>query len=210
MFGIVNMSSTMSALYRQFAKPQGLLGWLAGWIMATRSSNRDRNRWTVELLELAPTDRVLEIGHGPGWSIALAANKVPQGKIVGIDYSAVMHAQACARNSASIRDGRVDLRLGGLELLPTLDETFDKVFAVNVFGFLPDWPSALDSIKRVMKPHGLFAVTYMPRHANATPQDADKFAGTLAKAMTDAGFQAIRVARLDRKPMPAVCVLGRA
>ena len=53
----------------QFGNPHGPLGRLAGRIMATRGSNIERNRWTVDLLELKPHHRVLEVGYGPGLAI---------------------------------------------------------------------------------------------------------------------------------------------
>ena len=222
----------VSSLSHQFGKPEGLLGQLAGLIMANRPSNRERNRWTVDLLELQPCHHVLEIGHGPGLAIVLVAEKAIGGKVVGIDHSAVMHAQASSRNAAAIRDGRVELLLGGLELLPALPGPFDDVLAVNVFQFLrepdnsgeptcecqddpslgpmPDRRQALGSIKRVMKPDGLLAVTYIPRSQNAVPLDADRFADKVGRDMAAAGFHGIRVEKLDIKPMPAVCILGRA
>jgi cyclopropane fatty-acyl-phospholipid synthase-like methyltransferase len=199
----------LSKLYRQFGKPEGVLGHLAGWIMASRPSNRERIRWTVELLDLRPDDRVLEIGYGPGLSITFAASKMTSGKVTGIDHSALMHAQASARNAALIRAGRAELRHGGLELLPALPGPFDKVFAVNVFQFIPGRQEALASIRQIMQPDGLLGITYMPRGANAAPGDAGRFAALLSEQMAEAGFRAIRTEKLDLKPMPAVCVLGR-
>ena len=57
--------SLVTPVYRQFRRPTGLLGRLAGWIMANRPSNIERNRWTVDLLRVQPADHVLEIGFGP-------------------------------------------------------------------------------------------------------------------------------------------------
>ncbi len=62
-------------LVAQFRQPRGLPGQLAGLVMAMRPSNRARNRWTVELLDLQPGDRLLEIGFGPG--LAIAVNRLP-------------------------------------------------------------------------------------------------------------------------------------
>ncbi len=56
-------------LVSQFGNPRGLVGRLAGEFMARRPSNRARNLWTVDLLELRPHHRVLEIGYGPGFAI---------------------------------------------------------------------------------------------------------------------------------------------
>ena len=52
-------------LVGQFGRPTSAWGHVAGWIMAHRVSNRRRNRWTVDLLDLRPGERVLEIGFGP-------------------------------------------------------------------------------------------------------------------------------------------------
>jgi hypothetical protein len=43
-----------------------------------------------------------------------------------------MIGQASRRNRSAIEAGLVDLKLGGLELLPHLGEAFNKVFSVNV------------------------------------------------------------------------------
>ena len=48
---------------RQFAGPTGPLGRVAGRLMARL--NGPLNDWVVELLEIAPGDRVLEVGCGP-------------------------------------------------------------------------------------------------------------------------------------------------
>jgi len=47
----------------QFAKPSGTMGWIAGHLMAMK--NGHRSTWVFSLLDLKPTDRVLEIGFGP-------------------------------------------------------------------------------------------------------------------------------------------------
>ena len=56
----------ITAVVRQFGHPRGTAGAMAGWVMALRRSNRRRNAWVVSLLDVQPTDRVLEIGFGPG------------------------------------------------------------------------------------------------------------------------------------------------
>jgi protein-L-isoaspartate O-methyltransferase len=57
---------------------------MAGWVMAHRRSNRLRDRWAVSLLDVHPTDRVLEIGFGPGVAIAELARRATGGKVYGI------------------------------------------------------------------------------------------------------------------------------
>lgn len=138
-----------AAAYRQFHQPSGMLGRLAGWIMANRPSNVARNLWTVDLLQVREGDHVLEIGFGPGVAIEAVVRRASKGRVVGIDHSALMVQRASRRIPS------VELRHGGLELLPQLGETFDKIFSVNVLQFLRDRGEALGLIRAALKPGGL-------------------------------------------------------
>ncbi len=199
-----------TTVYKQFGKPEGALGHLAGWIMAKRGSNQERNSWTVSLLGLHPNDRVLEIGFGPGLALALVAQQVSAGGAVGIDHSAVMLEQASARNAQAIRSGRMRLAAGGLGDLAGLGGPFNKVFSVNVAMFWKDRPAALVQIRAAMCPGGLLATAHQPRHRGAKPEDAEAFAHTFAADLAQAGFQNIRIEHLPLRPMPVVCILGYA
>ncbi|MFI7439401.1 hypothetical protein [Nonomuraea indica] len=68
-------------------------------------SNRERNIWAVSLLDVQPTDRVLEIGFGPGFgpgvAIAEFADRATRGHVFGIDHSQAMVRQAARRNAAA-------------------------------------------------------------------------------------------------------------
>ncbi|HEY6684302.1 MAG TPA: class I SAM-dependent methyltransferase, partial [Propionibacteriaceae bacterium] len=81
----------------QFHHPTGAVGHVAGWIMGRRSSNVARNRWAVQLLDVQPTDRVIELGCGPGVAIAALATRAIRGLVVGVDHSQVMIRQARRR-----------------------------------------------------------------------------------------------------------------
>jgi hypothetical protein len=43
-------------------------------------ANDEPNRLAINALELQPTDRVLELGFGPGWGLRTIAAHVPMGK----------------------------------------------------------------------------------------------------------------------------------
>ena len=195
-------------VYAQFRRPSGFLGRLAGWIMANRPSNIERNRWTVDLLDINETDHVLELGFGPGLSIAQVARLAPRGHVTGIDHSPAMVAAATRRNEAAIQRGLVDLQLGNLERLRRMDDRFDKIFSVNVLQFLPERADALRMLRSKLKPNGVLATTFQPRQRGAKPEDADIFGKVLAREMSDMGFRDVTVTKLTLKPMPAVCVLG--
>src|SRR5581483_1162474 len=106
----------MRSFNSQFAHPQGIPGRLAGAIMALE--NRGRNRWAISLLELKPTDRVLEIGFGPGWAIAEMHKMVTKGRVAGVDASETLVRQAARRNALAIRTGRVELQHAPATELP--------------------------------------------------------------------------------------------
>src|SRR5262245_31617235 len=127
-------SSFTRAAMRQFGHPRGVLGHGVGWLLATRSSNRERNAWVVSQLDIQPTDRVLEIGFGPGLAIREASLKAVDGVVCGVDHSELMVRQASKRNAAAISAGRVDLRVGSAEELPDFGAQFDKIYAVNSMG----------------------------------------------------------------------------
>src|SRR3954447_12761315 len=110
----------------QAHRPRGAAGSVTGWVFAHRPSNRQRNRWVVSLLDVRPTDRVLEIGFGPGVAVAELV-RAGAGQVVGIDRSGVILRQPSRRNAAAIRAGRVALLEAPVEQLP--DGPFDAVLA---------------------------------------------------------------------------------
>lgn len=199
----------MAEIYRQFERPHGALGALAGFVMSHRPSNRERNRWTVDLLAPNEGAHVLEIGCGPGLALSAISERVPRGRIVGLDHSPLMLAQAAKRNSSAIAAGRMQLHLGGLETLSSYRSDIDAVYSINVAMFWKDRSAALAQIRGVMRPGGLLATTYQPRHRGAKSGDAFSFAERLSQDMQKLGFGDIRIEQLALHPIPAVCVLGK-
>jgi cyclopropane fatty-acyl-phospholipid synthase-like methyltransferase len=192
----------------QFRKPEGRLGAFAGWIMSNRGSNRQRNQWTVDLLEIAPTDRVLELGCGPGLALAAAAERASQGRVTGVDHSEVMIEQARRRLRKLGLERGVELRLGGVETLEFLPGPYDKVLSINLVQFVPDTARLFAALHALLAPGGRVATTYQPRHRGATAADAHRTAAELAQLMSRAGLAQIRIEELPLKPVPVVCVLG--
>jgi SAM-dependent methyltransferase len=192
---------------RQFHRPTGPAGHVAGWVMGTRSSNVRRNRWAVELLEIEPSDRVLELGCGPGVAIAAIAGRATRGLVVGVDHSQVMIRQARRRNAAAVRAGRVRLIHAPVERLHIDDAPFDAALAVNNVGLWPEPTHQLRDIGRLLRPAGRIALVSQPRCPGATAATSAAAADRLAVQLSDAGFEHIRVETLDLDP-PAVCVLA--
>jgi ubiquinone/menaquinone biosynthesis C-methylase UbiE len=182
---------------------------MAGLVLARRPSNRLRNRWAVDLLELEPTHRVLELGYGPGLAIQLCARRVSLGRVVGVDHSETMLRVATRRNARAVREGRVSLHVAPFEQLPDLGPPFDRIMAVNALHFVDDEPALLESLSHMLAPGGVLAVTHQPRGANATSADAVSLGRQRAVVLERAGLEAVRVESLDLEPVAAVATLGR-
>jgi SAM-dependent methyltransferase len=189
------------ALISQFGNPRGAVGRVAGWVMAYRSSNRRRNEWAVGLLDVQPTDRVLEIGFGPGRAIAELSRR--SGHVYGIDRSAEMLRQASRRNAAAVRSGRVTLRAAGVEALP-FDGPFDAILAVNTLAFWTEPAARLADLRRGLAPGGRMAIVSQPRAVKESPHAA---AVRLTALLEAAGFPETTIHVLELDP-PAVCVVG--
>jgi ubiquinone/menaquinone biosynthesis C-methylase UbiE len=157
-------------------------------------ANRQLNNWTIDLLDIKPIDRVLELGFGPGLGIRKVAAIATEGSVAGIDFSELMVRKARKRNAAAISAGRVDLKQGDVSSLPYDDETFDKVIAVQLIYFCQPPHVFLKESQRVLKPGGKIAVSFIAKDDMAKYKftQTGVFAlytgqGTL-KLLTEAGF----------------------
>ena len=147
-------------LIRQFGRPRGLAGRLAGTVMSLK--NRERIEWAIDRLDIAYNSRVLEVGFGPGVAVAGLAARTPEGFIAGVDPSAVMLRQAARRNRVPISEGRVELRRGSVGSLAYPDGWFDLAVAINSHMFWPDLRAGLIEVRRVLRPGGVFALVFQP------------------------------------------------
>ncbi len=203
------MSSLRSTLVEQFGRPRRFLGRVVGLIMRVRPSNRERNVRALVLLDIRPEDDVLEVGFGPGLAIERAADLASRGRVVGIDHSEVMLRQARRRNAKAIGTGRVELLLGSAASLPDFPNSFDKVFAVNVYMFWDDPVTLLRGLRSVMKPGGMLLLALQPRNRGATNEDAREAAERMASSLRGAGFENVRIQILQMAPVNTACVLGQ-
>lgn len=196
----------------QFRKPSGLLGRLIGNGMAR--GNEPEARWTVDLLNIQPDTRVLEIGFGPGVAIQYAAEQATQGHVSGIDYSETMVQAARKRNASAIRNGVVHLMHGDVRSLPYKDEAFDRVFTIHSIYFWVEPIACLHEIRRVLRANGVLAITILPKDRWAPrrtpPTDVFKLysAAQVVQLVTDTGFQEARVEQYPRPDrFPGECIL---
>jgi len=183
----------------QYRQPSGPIGRWIGGKMARQ--HQPENRWTVDLLDVQPTDHILEIGFGPGIAVEAVTSRATNGLVAGIDFSQTMVAAARKRTAAAVHAGKVDLRHGDAAHLPFADNTFDKAFSIHSIYFWPDPAAVLAGIQRVLKPAGLLILTVLPK-VKWNPDNPD-LAGTpeckpysgdeLKALLTAAGFHDLKI-----------------
>jgi SAM-dependent methyltransferase len=90
----------------------------------------DRIAWAVEILDVGPDDRILEVGCGHGVAVSLVCEHLDRGRITAVDRSPKMIEMARTRNRAW--GGRARFVTARIEDADLGDETYDRVFAVHV------------------------------------------------------------------------------
>ena len=110
------MGIAQSLLMRMFGRSQGALGQLGGLTMAR--GNYDRGTWVIDLLEIRPNDRVLEVGFGSGVLIQRVA--AAAACVAGADLSQEMVEQARARNAGVSTYAAAPWRVCRMILIPSM------------------------------------------------------------------------------------------
>jgi ubiquinone/menaquinone biosynthesis C-methylase UbiE len=126
--------------------------------MRHRSLGASRSkRLMLERIALATGEAVLDVGCGPGTDVFDMMEVVgPAGRLVGLDASEVMIAEA--RRRAEELDLPITFEVGEVHALPFPDATFDVCRAARLLEHLPAAEPALTEMVRVTRPGGRIAV----------------------------------------------------
>lgn len=108
-------------------------------------------RQVIEGMQVAPGERVLDLGCGNGWATRLLARTNAGVQAIGVDVAPQMIARADELHSFTIR-ARYDL--GDFEALDFPDAHFDRIFSMEALYYARDLDKALAEACRVLKPGG--------------------------------------------------------
>jgi SAM-dependent methyltransferase len=115
----------------------------------------------VRRLQVKPTDRVLEIGSGPGYFSPSVARRLTEGRLTLYDVQIGMLEMA-AKRLERCGCGNFECRAGDAASLPFPDRAFDLAFMVAVLGEVSDRAAAMREAARVLRPGGRLSVTELP------------------------------------------------
>jgi SAM-dependent methyltransferase len=117
-------------------------------------------------LPLAPGQRVLDVGCGPGALTEVLVAKLGAGAVSAIDPSEWFAAAVRERMPG------VDVRFGVAEALPWADNSFDCAAAQLVVHLMADPLAGLAEMARVTRPGGTVAATVWDFAGDAAPASA--------------------------------------
>jgi len=118
--------------------------------------NRFLYKRMIKLLDLQPTDKILEIGSGMGIRISLIATECDGCEIYGIDVSERQLKESVERNKQFIASHKVHLQSGDFIETSIDAKDFDKIFCINLSKIQNNLQTSLEKIKSLLKDEGTF------------------------------------------------------
>jgi ubiquinone/menaquinone biosynthesis C-methylase UbiE len=175
-------------------------------------ASADINQRTLEVLSIEPSDRVLEIGSGPGDLMNLILGHATRGSVVGVDFSPDMIARCSKRFAPLIESGRVEMHCAAADALPLSSGRFSKACTVNTIYFWPEATVEFEEIRRALSPGGRLVVSFLPRDTmeklRAHPVFKTYSGDEVANLLRRAGFCDTRIIEGRERRGRFLCVVG--
>jgi phosphatidylethanolamine/phosphatidyl-N-methylethanolamine N-methyltransferase len=140
-----NTALPLGTVTRAYAAVAPVYDWVFGWLL-----HRGRAR-AIQVLQLQPGHRVLEIGVGTGISLPLYPREV---RIHGVDISRDMLEKAKRRVARHRLTNVESLRVMDAHALEYPEATFDAVVAMYTITVVDDPWRVANEMRRVCKPKG--------------------------------------------------------
>ena len=158
--------------------------------------------WGLSFLQPAPDAMVLDCGCGGGANIKTLLKLCPNGKVQGIDYSAVSVEKARKVNARAIAAGRCTVQQASVAELPFEAEQFDVVTAFETVYFWSPVNIALSEVARVLREGGCFLISLEASDPELGKMWTERIDGMvvytpaeLEERLHEVGFSSIRTIR---------------
>ena len=196
----------------QARKPTGVIG---RYLMTRifNNANADLNALVKETLDIKNTDRLLEIGFGPGKLINEMAEIASEGIVEGIDFSVAMLKEASKANKHHILNGKVRLHNGECRHLPFDNESFDKLCSTNTLYFWNEPDKYFSEMYRMMKPGGKLVIGFRDdKQMGDLNLHEDIFTtyslDEVVNLLSNAGFSESHITQKEGKPFLSFCAVA--
>lgn len=147
----------LSKIFSNTRKPEGFFGRLMVNGM-NGGGHAKLAEWGLSGVEVPADGTMLDVGCGGGANIARLLRRAPQGRVTGIDYSAVSVKKSRAVNAKAIAAGRCKVLDGSAAALPFEASVFDLVTAFETVYFWPEIEKCFAGVRRVLKEGGRFVI----------------------------------------------------
>jgi ubiquinone/menaquinone biosynthesis C-methylase UbiE len=126
------------------------------WAEAGRGEEMEESHLPIVLpvldrMNLGPDENVLDVGSGAGWLVRLISERVPEGRVVGMDISDEMVRRARKKYVALENAMFV---VGGVDEIPWDANFFTHAVSVESAYYWPDPARGLHEIHRVLREGG--------------------------------------------------------
>jgi SAM-dependent methyltransferase len=124
-----------------------------GWLERDEREREEAPSRAIEAIELRPTDVIADIGAGSGYYAFRLAQKVPQGKVIGVDIQQEM-LDFLAKRSAELNITNVQGHLGAIDDIKLPENSLDAALMVDAYHEFSHPAEMLRSLHKALKPDG--------------------------------------------------------
>lgn len=158
----------------------------------------ERFSWAIDVLDIKPSDHLLEIGCGAGILVEQIGGRLKEGTITAVDSSAAMIKIATRKNITNAHFITSDFTRTSLP-----ENSYNKILAFNVNFFWKDAANELTLIRKYLKRNGKLYVFYQ------APYDITIAAAKpIEEKLRSHGYTIVDTIFKKMKPASAFCIIA--
>ncbi len=123
-------------------------------------TNINMTRHSFQNLNISAGNVILELGHGNAGHLEFIFEQAENLKYYGLEMSELMFQEARQINRNFVSQKQAFFSVYDGNVIPFQDPFFDKIFTVNTIYFWQEPEKLLLEIYRVLKPNGVFCITF--------------------------------------------------